>query len=124
MEEGELYAIETFGTTGKGYVMDDADCSHFMKDYEAKPAAIKHPKGKALLHLIEENFSTLAFCRRWIEDLPFEKHFAPLKSLIDSGIVRPYPPLADIQGSYVAQFEHTLILRPTCKEILSAGDDY
>lgn len=27
MEEGEIYAIETFGSTGKGYVRDDVSCS-------------------------------------------------------------------------------------------------
>jgi methionyl aminopeptidase len=30
MEEGEQYAIETFGSTGKGVVWEDIDCSHYM----------------------------------------------------------------------------------------------
>lgn len=34
-KEGEVYAIETFGSTGKGYVHDDMECSHYMKDYDA-----------------------------------------------------------------------------------------
>lgn len=34
MEEGELYAIETFGSTGRGYVHNDMECSHFGKDPE------------------------------------------------------------------------------------------
>lgn len=34
MEEHEFYAIETFGSTGRGYVHDDMDCSHYMKNYE------------------------------------------------------------------------------------------
>jgi methionyl aminopeptidase len=46
MEEGELYAIETFGSTGKGYVWEDGDCSHYMKDFNKESAPIKHPKGK------------------------------------------------------------------------------
>ena len=33
MEEGELYAIETFGSTGKGYVVEDGECSHYMRDF-------------------------------------------------------------------------------------------
>ncbi len=49
---------------------------------------------------------------------------AGMRSLIDAGIVNAYPPLVDIPGSYVAQYEHTLLLRPTCKEVLSRGDDY
>jgi methionyl aminopeptidase len=47
-----------------------------------------------------------------------------LKSLVTAGLVDPYPPLVDVTGSYVAQFEHTILLRPTCKEVLSRGDDY
>jgi methionyl aminopeptidase len=47
-----------------------------------------------------------------------------LRSLCEAGIVHPYPPLCDVKGSYVAQYEHTFLLRPTCKEILSRGDDY
>lgn len=30
MEEGELFAIETFGSTGKGQVFNAPDCSHYM----------------------------------------------------------------------------------------------
>lgn len=40
------------------------------------------------------------------------------------GIVESYPPLCDIKGCYTAQFEHTIVLRPTCKEVISRGDDY
>ena len=31
---------------------------------------------------------------------------------------------AVFSGSYVAQYEHTLLLRPTRKEVLSRGDDF
>lgn len=34
MEENEFYAIETFGSTGRGYVHDDMDTSHYMKHYD------------------------------------------------------------------------------------------
>lgn len=47
-----------------------------------------------------------------------------LKDLCDKRVVDDYPPLCDIKGCYTAQFEHTIILRPTCKEIVSRGDDY
>ena len=90
---------------------------------------------KLLQHIIK-TFGTLAFCRRWLErpdggsftangnDGKQEKYLAALKNLCDVGLVTPYPPLCDVRGSYVAQYEHTLILRPTCKEVLSRGEDY
>jgi len=105
-------------------VTDDIDCSHYMKDFYAQPVPLRNPRAKALLAHIENNHSTLAFCRRWIEDSGFEKHLIPLKQLVDAGIVNAYPPLVDVPGSYVAQFEHTVLLRPTCKEVLTRGDDY
>ena len=55
---------------------------------------------------------------------PQSRYLMSLKQLCDSGAVDPYPPLCDTKGSYTAQFEHTLILRPTCKEVLSRGPDY
>lgn len=46
MEEGELFAIETFGSTGKGFVNEDMECSHYMKDFDAKQIAVRAPKSK------------------------------------------------------------------------------
>ena len=66
MEEGELYAIETFGSTGKGVVLDAPDCSHYMKEFDAPARALRNPKAKALLKFIDEKYGTLAFCRRWV----------------------------------------------------------
>ena len=49
-----MYAIETFGSTGKGYVNEDMECSHYMKDYDAKQIAIRNPKAKQLLSYIDK----------------------------------------------------------------------
>ena len=124
MEEGELYAIETFGSTGKGYVREDLECSHYMKNFNVGHIPLRLPKAKSLLSFINKNFDTLAFCRRWIDRAGEEKYLLALRNLCDVGIVQPYPPLCDVKGCYVAQYEHTILLRPTNKEILSRGDDY
>ncbi|XP_077399553.1 methionine aminopeptidase 2 [Vanacampus margaritifer] len=124
MEEGEVYAIETFGSTGKGIVHDDMECSHYMKNFDVGHVPIRLPRAKHLLNVINENFGTLAFCRRWLDRLGESKYLMALKNLCDLGIVDPYPPLCDNKGCYTAQFEHTILLRPTCKEVVSRGDDY
>ena len=80
-------------------------------------------RAKSLLGSIDRNFGTLPFCRRYLDRLGETKYLMGLKNLVDSGIVDAYPPLVDVKGSYVAQFEHTILLRPTCKEIISRGDD-
>ncbi|XP_077450285.1 methionine aminopeptidase 2-like isoform X1 [Stigmatopora argus] len=148
MEEGEVYAIETFGSTGKGVVHDDMECSHYMKNFDVghvpirwvlpaararrplarslahPPVVVRLPRAKHLLNVVNENFGTLAFCRRWLDRLGESKYLMALKNLCDLGIVDPYPPLCDSKGCYTAQFEHTILLRPTCKEVVSRGDDY
>ncbi|CAE1233405.1 map [Acanthosepion pharaonis] len=124
MEELEFYAIETFGSTGKGVVHDDMECSHYMKNFEVGHVPLRVAKSKQLLNVINQNFGTLAFCRRWLDRLGQTKYLMALKNLCDSGIVVPYPPLCDVKGCYTAQFEHTILLRPTCKEIITRGPDY
>ncbi|KAJ2502534.1 Methionine aminopeptidase 2 [Coemansia sp. RSA 1972] len=123
MEEGELFAIETFGSTGNGYVHEEGVCSHYAKNDGAYTNP-RIPSAKKLLQTITKNFGTLPFCRRYIDRLGESHYYLGLKTLVDSDIVMAYPPLCDVEGSYTAQFEHTLLLRPTVKEVLSRGDDY
>jgi len=124
MEENEFFAIETFGSTGKGVVHDDMECSHYMKNFDVGFVPLRVPRAKQLLNVINENFGTLAFCRRWLDRLGQTRYLLALKNLCDVGVVDPYPPLCDVKGCYTAQFEHTILLRPTVKEVVSRGDDY
>eukprot|EP00339_Tiarina_fusa_P005152 CAMPEP_0117022526 /NCGR_PEP_ID=MMETSP0472-20121206/16917_1 /TAXON_ID=693140 ORGANISM="Tiarina fusus, Strain LIS" /NCGR_SAMPLE_ID=MMETSP0472 /ASSEMBLY_ACC=CAM_ASM_000603 /LENGTH=478 /DNA_ID=CAMNT_0004728405 /DNA_START=229 /DNA_END=1668 /DNA_ORIENTATION=+ len=136
MEEGEVYAIETFGSTGRGYVIEDMECSHYMKRFDCPHVPLRMQSSKRLLAHINKTFGTLAFCRRWLEREDGgsftvngnagrqEKYMGALKNLCDVGIIQPCPPLVDTRGSFTAQYEHTIIMRPTCKEIVSRGDDY
>lgn len=123
MEEGEHFAIETFGTTGRGYVVSGGECSHYarMPDVNTTPVL---SKAKDLLHTIDRNFGTLPFCRRYLDRLGEDKYLYALNNLVKQGIVQDYPPLNDIHGSYTAQYEHTILLHPHKKEVVSKGDDY
>jgi methionyl aminopeptidase len=129
MEEGEFYAIETFGSTGKGVVTDDGDTGIFMLAYDdpglqSKIRSLRNGDAIRLLKHIQRTYSTLAFCRRWLDAAGVTKHTLALKHLCDVGIVDRCPPLVDRRGCFTAQFEHTILLRPTCKEVLTRGDDY
>ena len=101
MEENEIYAIETFGSTGRGYVVEDMECSHYMKNFDAPHVALRMPKSKKLLSHINRTFGTLAFCRRWLErpdggsasvngtsNGAQERYLGALKNLCDVGIVQ------------------------------------
>ncbi|CAO3595591.1 unnamed protein product [Absidia cylindrospora] len=124
LEEGEQLAIETFCSTGRGYVIEDGDCSHYSKNADAGFVPLRLPKAKALLGTINQQFGTLPFCRRYLDRIGETKYLMALKNLVDANLVTAYPPLCDTKGSYTAQLEHTILLRPTCKEIVSKGDDY
>lgn len=126
MEEGEVFAIETFGSTGKGYVHDDMECSHYMieANYIDQYPPVRTQKARQLAGLLKRQFGTLAWCRRWLDRIGEQRYLGALKQLVDSGWVQDYPPLCDIKGCYTAQLEHTILLRPTCKEVVSRGDDY
>ena len=95
-----------------------------MKNYDVGHVPLRLPRAKALLGAIDRNFGTLAFCRRFLDRAGETKYLMALKNLCDNGIIQPYPPLVDVKGSYVAQYEHTIMLRPTSKEVLTRGDDY
>lgn len=124
MEENEFYAIETFGSTGRGFVHDDMDVSHYMKNFDLQYVPLRLSSSKSLLNTINKNFGTLAFCKRWLDRAGATKYQIALKDLCDKGAVEAYPPLCDVKGSYSAQYEHTIMLRPTCKEVVSRGTDY
>uniref|UniRef100_A0A6N2NAR3 Peptidase M24 domain-containing protein n=1 Tax=Salix viminalis TaxID=40686 RepID=A0A6N2NAR3_SALVM len=67
LKEGSRdFAIETFASTGKGYVREDLECSHYMKKFDAGHMPLRLPRAKQLLATINKNFSTLAFCTRFM----------------------------------------------------------
>jgi len=122
MEEGETFAIETFGSTGNGYVRDDMETSHYARMPDAPHAPLRVSSAKTLLKSIDKNFGTLPFCRRYLDRLGHDKYLlgvsrttftlfdmtnnAQLNNLVQAGIVQDYPPLVDKKGSYTAQYEH------------------
>ncbi|KAI0652404.1 peptidase M24A methionine aminopeptidase [Trametes meyenii] len=124
MEEGEYFAIETFGSTGRGKVIEQGECSHYARIVDAPHVPLRLTSAKSLLKSINKNFGTLPWCRRYLERAGESKYLLALNHLVAQGIVQDYPPLCDVRGSMTAQFEHTILLRPTRKEVVSRGEDY
>lgn len=88
------------------------------------PAHHLQPSAKTLLKTIDDNFGSIVFCRRYLERLGVQKYHLGMKQLIDQDIVESYAPLVDREGSHVAQFEHTILIGESGKEVISRGDDY
>lgn len=106
MEEGDVFAIETFGTTGRGYLTDGDEVYGYGRNEHVSTAGLHYASARSLLKTIDENFGTLVFSRRYLEHLGVKKYHLGMKALISNGIVESYFPLVDVPGSYVAQFEH------------------
>jgi len=114
MEEGEVFAIETFASTGRGTIVENYECSHYMKSFDAPRVPLRLQSSKRLLNHINKTFGTLAFCLRWLERddggsraIHGNKgkqtgYRAALRNLCDAGIIDPHPPLCDIPKSITA----------------------
>lgn len=74
MEEGDVFAIETFGSTGTGRVYDQGEVSHYALRSDAPMVDLRLSSAKSLLNTIKKNFSTLPFCRRYLDRLGQEKY--------------------------------------------------
>jgi methionyl aminopeptidase len=114
MEEGDVFAIETFGTTGKGYLRDDMGIYGYSRNENASAAGLHVASAKSLLRTIDQNFGTIPFSRSYLERLGVKNYHLGMRSLVSNGIVQSYAPLVDVPGSYVAQFEHVRIAHVLC----------
>lgn len=74
MEEGDVFAVETFGSTGNGYVHEDMETSHYARMGDAPNVPLRLTSAKQLLNVIDKNFGTLPFCRRYLDRLGQEKY--------------------------------------------------
>ena len=142
MEAGEFFAIETFGTTGNGYVVDDGQCSHYALSDELPSGVPKNTRARQMYKTIKTHFHTLPFAKRYLMDALVwdSKHNVTIENqllgesgaslglslsqLCNEGFVDDYPPLVDTKGCHVAQFEHTLAIHENGTEILTQDDDY
>ena len=76
-----MFALETFGSTGKGVVHEEGECSHYAKKVDGRHVPLRSAKAKSLLSSINQNFGTLPFCRRYLDRLGEEKYGVAVSSL-------------------------------------------
>ena len=112
---GGVYAIEPFVTltNAAGRVEDTTEVTIFRF---LKSKSLKNPYSKQLLKYIEENFRTLPFAQRWLQDVIPKEHYREVfRELLSSKSVMGYPVFIEASRKPVAQAEHTvLIVRNGC----------
>jgi methionyl aminopeptidase len=103
LEEGMVFAIEPFASTGSGHVTEKPRREIFSQ-ISQKPVRI--PAGRAILEKIRDRHG-LPFARRWLNE---RRTDLALSTLLRSQVLHVYPVLSDIPGSLVSQAEHTIIV--------------
>lgn len=103
LEEGMVFAIEPFATTGSGRVGEKTR-REIYSQISDRPVRI--PSARAAMGSVKER-NSLPFARRW---LPDRKMDLQLPALVRGGNLHVYPVLSDLPGSLVSQHEHTVIV--------------
>jgi methionyl aminopeptidase len=103
LEEGMVFAIEPFATTGSGHVGEKIR-REIYSQISQKP--VRTPAARTILKIVEERHG-LPFSRRWLSE---KKLDIALPGLVRSQVLHVYPVLSDIPGSLVSQHEHTVIV--------------
>lgn len=126
IEEDEIYAIETYASSGFGSITQNLDlnkCSHFMENKIQDRKLNKMFKTFELYNWIQTR-DGLPFSLSWIDQTSMKKIDKSLKFALDSKQIIAYPPLLDRPNSVVAQFEHTIHINEKSVEIFSLDLDY
>lgn len=107
LEENWQIAIEPFITEGDGYVKEKGTSTIFMA---SKNKSTRSLYGKKILQEVE-NLNGLPFTTRWITRKFGRGVVLGLRDLQRTGAITAYPPLAEVTGRKVAQFEHSMIVK-------------
>jgi methionyl aminopeptidase len=122
MLENEIFAIETFASTGSGNLINYPNITHYkQKKFDKK--ADKFMKLYDIKDYIKKR-KGLPFNHDWIigksDNIKKE-----LNSLLKHDIIEQYPPLSDInKNTYTSQLEHTIFVKESGVINLSKFDDY
>ena len=118
MNDNEIYAIETYASTGYGTFTKKSECTHFMINENAKFNKLN--KNSVTKWALINN--SLPFTQYDICGIDSWQRF--LRKGVDESLIIALPALTDKIGSYTSQLEHTICVKELGIEILSLGKDY
>src|SRR3989344_8994498 len=108
LEEGMIIAVEPFATNGIGMIKEGKNSGIFMIVSDKN---IRDNISREVLNFINEEYSTLPFCKRQLLNhfSEFKVNFA-LRNLTKNEIIREYNQLPEASGGTVSQAEHTVLV--------------
>jgi len=108
IEEGTALGMEVFTTNGDGWVKESSPTLIYMLVF---PKAVRMRESRIIMEKIVNDYKTLPFAKRWLKNTasPFKLQLA-LKELVNSGVLKEYPPLREKSGGTIAQVEETVLV--------------
>jgi methionyl aminopeptidase len=109
VEEGEVYAVETFASTGSGNVTDLPD----PLIYQLLPirVPVRFKGTKRFLGIARKKFNEFPFAKRWMaEQLRKAELELAIRELQKNGALLAHHILTEEEGEFVSQAEDTVII--------------
>jgi len=114
LEAGHVVAIEPFATDGSGKVKEGGEEEIFsLQDPDAR---VRSRRARKLVETVEEEYRTLPFAKRWLDDDRLDMNLRRLES---TEVIEGYPVLKEDDGYFVSQAEHTVIVEEDGCEIVA-----
>ncbi|MBW2994961.1 M24 family metallopeptidase, partial [Candidatus Woesearchaeota archaeon] len=101
LEKGMFVAIEPFATNGAGLIDKSSNPQIFMLLGNAR---VRTPFGRKVLQEIN-GFHGLPFAKRWLKEKGVE---FGLREIKQTGMLKEYTPLLEVNKGLVSQAEHTI----------------
>ena len=120
IQAGWQVALEPFVTNGDGLIKEKGKATVFMVEKEKNA---RTPYARKILEEMKPQ-NGLPFTTRWLTR-KYGKGAAALglRELQQLGIVKSYPPLAEVANGMVAQFEHSMIVQDKALVYTRHDDD-
>jgi len=117
-EEGDIFAVEPFATTGEGYV-EDLEQVEIFSIYS--PSNVRMRQSRKIVEHVIKNYGMLPFAERWVRKSFKSKLLvsAALRELLQNHFIKGYPVLREVSKGLVSQAEHTVMVTKDSCEVLT-----
>lgn len=114
-EEGEVVAVEPFGSTGSAKVSKMGNTEIYQLDQDT---SVRDRRARKLKEEISSKYPKLPFAKRWLESRNADYS---LRKLVRRNVVEEHQVLGITDG-IIAQSEHTILIEENGCRVLSSHD--
>ena len=110
MEEGDVFGVEIFASTGEGSVhLTNNSFIYELNPYSGR-VPLRRKISKQILGFVNKNYKTLPFAERWLaKEFRMGISFG-IQELVKQNKLQAHYVLAENRGEYIAQSEDTILI--------------